>query len=454
MSKKRNKKNLLSIVLALTMIICIVPLGVLAEESVTEGVLINEEFLAKYNKLQVIKKDDLKKIKFSDEINEKLDRIVTDLDKASLEKDTKLLEKVITEVLYLHQVTDQEVKTLHDESDQFDYILFNSINLMLELTEDNKELRNKMLVKLSDDMYASTANKFNSFKSGRLGFLNPYAEYLYKTIGKSYIKDVRTQDILLYSFCMLNNIYHVIGGQSESTPGQAKSFFNPKEGPSFIKPDKVRDPGDPEDQEEPEKEEPKKEEPKKDTNTNQIVKTGIDKGISEVIIDTDGVITTKKLDKAKLDIMLNKINDKETNKLECLASAEISSSKNLDGTKTEITLKLVDVDVSKYDMSNVIVAHEYVAGEIEKLKGIWNAKDNTVTFVTEKGLSPFAVFASLKALKVDDNTPKIDNITPKADDTTPKTGDNTPMIPYAVVLISSLAIIVVSNKKRKLKKHK
>ncbi|MBU3194936.1 hypothetical protein [Clostridium algidicarnis] len=216
------------------------------QKEVISNSLLRNDFIKnsiseKYPKLKTINSDALVNQKFSKDIYDSLDSIISKLNKAINSNDIEQLNIVLDDFLKLHTTVEYEDIVLHSEYDQFDYIFFNSIALMFELTDNNLPLRNEMLSKLMDNMYLSSAKKFNTLGYG--SFISRYGQYTYKSLSE-YIKDERTVEIMLHGFCMLNSIedygYRPIVPEDKDTP--SKSFFPEDQLPSTIKPDLVPPP--------------------------------------------------------------------------------------------------------------------------------------------------------------------------------------------------------------------
>lgn len=203
----------------------------------------NSDVLKKYPKIKIISEDKLVKKEFSKEIYNSLDDVILKLNNAINNKSVDELKKVINEVLDIHFKTEYDDILLHDENDQFDYIIFNSIGLIFELTENNKALRNTLLSDLTDNMYLASAKKINTLQYG--AFLSRYSQYLHTTVS-NYVEDDRTKEIILFGFCMINQVENYNGkplppiDNDLISPGRPS--FPENEKPSTVDPELIPDP--------------------------------------------------------------------------------------------------------------------------------------------------------------------------------------------------------------------
>ena len=210
---------------------------------------VNRNILKKYPKVKILKQEDMKKANFSEEINKSLNDIIANLNTTINNKDLNSLKTVLKDVLAVHEKVEYDDLILHEENDQFDYIFFNSIALIFELTENNDKLRNETLTKLMDDLYVSSTRKFNTVRYG--SFVGRYSQYMYKSLSE-YIKDERTVQILLYGFSMINAVEEYVAPPAPPTDdGEVKPPTFPEDQlPSVIKPDVVPPPPEIPDEEE------------------------------------------------------------------------------------------------------------------------------------------------------------------------------------------------------------
>lgn len=167
------------------------------------------------------------------DINKELDKAIIKLNKAIKNKDVRLLKETIKDTFYLHEILDYDNTMLHKENDQFDYLILNSIALTFQLGEKDEKLKNELLTFIADEMYISSANKFNAVGAGNTTFLNRYGSYLVK-LSEHYIKDEKTSRILLYAYSDINAMYYLTNGKSMTKQGEANTVYNPELVPSKV----------------------------------------------------------------------------------------------------------------------------------------------------------------------------------------------------------------------------
>lgn len=220
------------------------------KEEVLEVVNINTDFLKKFDKLSNLTYEDMVKIEFAEnvsgtsdnpvttDINKELDRIIIILNKAIKNNDKELLKQTIKETFYIHQIMDLNNSTSHSEKDQLDYLILNSISLIFKLGENNENLQNELLTYIADEMYVSSANKFNANGAGNTSFLNRYGSYLVK-VSKLYVQNEKVKQIILYSYSKINSMTFLDNSESITTPGQAQTVYDPEKVPSKVDYDKI-----------------------------------------------------------------------------------------------------------------------------------------------------------------------------------------------------------------------
>ena len=83
---------------------------------------------------------------------------------------------------------DDGLKFENDEkANEFDEIFFKGIYLGIKLTESNKETRESFFIDTTDNIYISTAKRFNKYK-GRYTFLYKYSQYITKELKDCFLK--------------------------------------------------------------------------------------------------------------------------------------------------------------------------------------------------------------------------------------------------------------------------
>lgn len=218
------------------------------KEEVLEVVNINADFFKKFDKLSNLTYEDMVKIEFTEnisgtsdkpvttDINKELDRIIIILNKAIKNNDKELLKQTIKETFYVHQILNETNSKAHTEKDQFDYLILNSISLIFKLGENNENLQNELLTYIADEMYVSSANKFNLNGAGNTSFLNRYGSYLSKA-SELYVKNDKVRKIILYSYSEINAMYFLTS--TGSKPGQEETVYDETKVPSKVDFDKI-----------------------------------------------------------------------------------------------------------------------------------------------------------------------------------------------------------------------
>lgn len=213
------------------------------QEEKLEVTNIDSNFFKRFPKINELPYEKMEKVTFLEntsgteenliktDINKELDKAIIKLNKAIKNKDVRLLKETIKDTFYLHEILDYDNTILHKENDQFDYLILNSIALTFQLGEKDEKLKNELLTFIADEMYISTANKFNAVKAGNTTFLNRYGDYLVK-LSKEYVKDDKTYHIVLLSYSEINAMYFLSSGENSTKPGQAENLYDPERIPS------------------------------------------------------------------------------------------------------------------------------------------------------------------------------------------------------------------------------
>ena len=206
---------------------------------------IDSNFFKRFPKINELPYEKMEKVTFLEntsgtyenpiktDINKELDKAIIKLNKAIKNKDVRLLKETIKDTFYLHEILDYDNTRLHKENDQFDYLILNSIALTFQLGEKDEKLKNELLTFIADEMYISSANKFNAVGAGNTTFLNRYGSYLVK-LSEHYIKDEKTSRILLYAYSDINAMYYLTNGKSMTKQGEANTVYNPELVPSKV----------------------------------------------------------------------------------------------------------------------------------------------------------------------------------------------------------------------------
>lgn len=129
----------------------------------------------KYPKLVNPDKKDIKPIKYNSETILLLDNLIKDLDEIESNYSKESLMNVLTQVLELNINMEDEEINLHREYDQIDYILYKAIYLGFTNSIDDNE-RGQLMLKFIDDMYLSSAKRYNSGKDSCI--MADYAYYI------------------------------------------------------------------------------------------------------------------------------------------------------------------------------------------------------------------------------------------------------------------------------------
>lgn len=213
------------------------------QEEKLEVTNIDSNFFKRFPKINKLPYEKMEKVTFLEntsgteenliktDINKELDKAIIKLNKAIKNKDVRLLKETIKDTFYLHEILDYDNTILHKENDQFDYLILNSIALIFQLGENDEKLKNELLTFIADEMYISTANKFNAVKAGNTTFLNRYGDYLVK-LSKEYVKDDKTYHIVLLSYSEINAMYFLSSGENSTKPGQTENLYDPERIPS------------------------------------------------------------------------------------------------------------------------------------------------------------------------------------------------------------------------------
>ena len=212
------------------------------DENSASNIITNAELEKKYPNLIAVNKEGLQPVVFDSEIMLRLDEIIKNIDKADEENDLELVSQSLIDVLEIHRTMNIEQSNLHKEYDQIDYIIMKGIYLGFKLTEnlEDKAIRDKYFINLIDNMYLSSAKKFNTLKGGI--FLSSYAYYMFDELS-DYFKNDRTKEILGYGASMILDIQNYKPSADDSLEGGFIADEN--ERPSTVKPD-IAPPPEPE----------------------------------------------------------------------------------------------------------------------------------------------------------------------------------------------------------------
>lgn len=121
----------------------------------------------KYPKLKNPKKKDIKKVAYSKETNAKINRIIKKLDQLEKKFSMKVLNQIWAGICDITQTQSHEDTTMHQEDDQFDYVIYKATYYSFIYTIGKE--RDKLFIKICDDLYLASAKRLNSGKhSGQL----------------------------------------------------------------------------------------------------------------------------------------------------------------------------------------------------------------------------------------------------------------------------------------------
>lgn len=180
------------------------------EENKSSSEVINETITTnKYNS----QKDDESKIVevyFSKNTNNKLNEAINLVNEEDLNKVMEALN-----ICYeLHNTISPEEAVKHIEKDQFDYIFFNGIDTIIKETENNQDLREKYLIDITDNIYLSTARRFNTFKAEDT-FLYKYSLYITDE-NKKYISNDENYNKMLKGTTLTESLYEYKMGEIDA----------------------------------------------------------------------------------------------------------------------------------------------------------------------------------------------------------------------------------------------
>ena len=186
------------------------------EENKSSSEVINETITTnKYNS----QKDDENKIVevyFSKNTNNKLNEAINLVNEEDLNKVMEALN-----ICYeLHNTISPEEAVKHIEKDQFDYIFFNGIDTIIIETENNQDLREKYLIDITDNIYLSTARRFNTFKAEDT-FLYKYSLYITDE-NKKYISNDENYNKMLRGTTLTESLYKYKIGEIEAVADETQ----------------------------------------------------------------------------------------------------------------------------------------------------------------------------------------------------------------------------------------
>lgn len=180
------------------------------EENKSSSKVINETITTNKENSQKDDESKIVEVYFSKNTNNKLNEAINLVNEEDLNKVMEALN-----ICYeLHNTISPEEAVKHIEKDQFDYIFFNGIDKIIKETENNQDLREKYLIDITDNIYLSTARRFNTFKAED-NFLYKYSLYITDE-NKKYISNDENYNKMLRGTTLTESLYKYKIGEIEA----------------------------------------------------------------------------------------------------------------------------------------------------------------------------------------------------------------------------------------------
>jgi len=181
-----------------------------SSEGINETITTNKENSQKDDESKIVE------VYFSKNTNNKLNEAINLVNEEDLNKVMEALN-----ICYeLHNTISPEEAVKHIEKDQFDYIFFNGIDTIIKETENNQDLREKYLIDITDNIYLSTARRFNIFKAEDT-FLYKYSLYITDE-NKKYISNDENYNKMLRGTTLTESLYKYKIGEIEAVADETQ----------------------------------------------------------------------------------------------------------------------------------------------------------------------------------------------------------------------------------------
>lgn len=187
------------------------------EKDKSNNEIINETITTNKEASQNDDDNKIVEVYFSKGTNNKLDEAI---DLINEEKDLSKVMEAFNICYELHNTIPPEEAVKHTENDQFDYILFNGIDTIIKGTENNQALREKYLIDITDNIYLSTARRFNKFKAEDT-FLYKYSLYITNE-NKKYIQSDENYNKMLRGTTLTESLYKYKIGEIEAVADETQ----------------------------------------------------------------------------------------------------------------------------------------------------------------------------------------------------------------------------------------